>query len=248
MSENRLSFGRDAAGYRRYRPSYPASLYLHLASLAPDRESALDCATGNGQAAVDLAGHFDEVCACDASAEQIDAAEAHARVVYRVADAEALPYPDDRFSLITVAQGAHWFDLPSFYAEAKRVAKQDAVIAIWGYSYSSVTPEIDSVVKRVLLDAIEPYWAEGNKVIQERYRSIDFPFDELAWPQFTDAIDWRRDEYLRYMSTWSAVKRYCGAGGTDAIAALDRALERLWPSDRRHAVGFEFVGRVGRIR
>ena len=41
------------------------------ASAVARPETALDCATGNGQAAIDLAGRFDEVVAFDLSAQQV---------------------------------------------------------------------------------------------------------------------------------------------------------------------------------
>lgn len=51
-------------------------------------ERVWDCACGNGQASVDLAGYFRTVYGTDLSAEQIAHAEAHPRVNYRVGLAE----------------------------------------------------------------------------------------------------------------------------------------------------------------
>jgi SAM-dependent methyltransferase len=69
-------FSRVARDYQQYRPRYPPELAAHLAALSPRRELALDLATGNGQAAVDLAVHFERVLASDASAGQLAHAEA----------------------------------------------------------------------------------------------------------------------------------------------------------------------------
>ena len=63
-------FSGIAAAYARARPRYPPALAEYLASVAPGRALALDLATGNGQAACDLAQHFDLVLASDASASQ----------------------------------------------------------------------------------------------------------------------------------------------------------------------------------
>ncbi|MBA2241285.1 MAG: class I SAM-dependent methyltransferase, partial [Chthoniobacterales bacterium] len=81
-------FSGHAALYSQFRPRYPQALFAYLAALAPSPACAWDCATGNGQAAVALAAHFDRVIGTDASAAQIDSAEPHARVQYRVAAAE----------------------------------------------------------------------------------------------------------------------------------------------------------------
>ena len=78
-----------AAQYAQSRPGYPAELFSDLAALVPGRDLAWDGATGNGQAAVAVAEHFDRVIATDASAEQIRHAHRHPRVEYRVATSEA---------------------------------------------------------------------------------------------------------------------------------------------------------------
>ena len=244
---NRDSFGLDAGNYRQYRPTYPAELFEWLASQAPGRRRALDCATGSGQAAVDLADWFQAVDAIDSSAEQINAATAHQRVRYSVSPAEALPFDDGQFDVITVAQGAHWFELDAFYAEASRVARIGGLIAVWGYSYCAVSPQIDDLVERCLLGAIEPYWAEGNRVITDRYRGIPFPFQELRWPEFSVKHSWTRETYIRYLATWSAVRKYTQANGGDILGTLEAQLSPHWPDGQMLGVQFQFVGRAGRV-
>jgi len=83
-------FSGHADAYAAYRPTYPAALFTFLASQAPDRLCAWDCATGNGQAALALANEFESVIATDASAQQIEEAALHKRVNYYEAPAEPL--------------------------------------------------------------------------------------------------------------------------------------------------------------
>jgi SAM-dependent methyltransferase len=245
--ENKNTFGLAADDYRAFRPSYPDALFAHLASLCERRRAALDCATGNGQAAVDLARYFARVAAFDSSPGQIAAALPHPKVEYRVASAEEMPYGEREFDLVTVAQGAHWFDLPRFYAEVRRVAAPAAIITIWGYSWCVVSPDVDRVVAEHLLKPIAPFWAAGNRVIMEKYRTIDFPFDELPWPGFTARLEWTRTSFLNYMRTWSAYKRYLEVNGADPMHSLERMLTELWPEAATKPVTFELVGRVGRV-
>lgn len=244
--ENRDTFGLDASGYRQFRPRYPEALFRYLATLAPDREWALDCGTGNGQAAVDLAAFFEHVAATDCSDAQLADAIHHPRVSYSVAPAEHLPFDASKFSLVTAAQAAHWFDLPAFYAELDRITKPGCIVAIWGYSYCRVAPDVDRIVRSELLVPIESFWAAGNKVISEEYRSIEFPFEELEWPGFTAGNPWTRFEYMQYLRTWSAVKKYAERHGADPVDALDRALDPIWPEYQTRTVTFDFCGRVGR--
>jgi ubiquinone/menaquinone biosynthesis C-methylase UbiE len=133
-------FSKVARAYAAVRPQYPDELYAFLASHAPARDFAWDAATGNGQAAIGLARHIHHVIATDASAEQIAHAIADARVEYRIARAEQSGLSDASIDVITVAQAAHWFDLDAFYDEVRRVARPDALIALWSYGYFVMTP------------------------------------------------------------------------------------------------------------
>ena len=65
-------FSERAKLYATFRPHYPKALFTYIASLCPRRELALDCGTGNGQAAVELAEHFERVIGIDASEAQIN--------------------------------------------------------------------------------------------------------------------------------------------------------------------------------
>lgn len=103
-------FSSHAGQYARSRPTYPAELFDFLVSLTNHHDLAWDCATGNGQAAVALAGRFARVIATDASAAQVANAAEHPNVTYLVATAEHSGLSHESVDLITVAQALHWFD------------------------------------------------------------------------------------------------------------------------------------------
>src|SRR4051812_360024 len=116
-------FSGHAGCYEAYRPTYPESLFAHLASIAPGQTMAWDCATGNGQAALSLARHFRTIVATDSSRKQLGQARRQDAIVYAAAHAERSPLPRGSVDLVTVAQALHWFDLPRFYAEVGRVCR-----------------------------------------------------------------------------------------------------------------------------
>lgn len=64
-------FSAGAKAYATYRPDYPRELFAYLLQFVAERKAALDCATGNGQAASALAGFFERVEAIDISEEQL---------------------------------------------------------------------------------------------------------------------------------------------------------------------------------
>jgi ubiquinone/menaquinone biosynthesis C-methylase UbiE len=126
-------FSSRAADYAAYRPTYPPELVDYLASVCPTSNLALDCGCGTGQLAVLLADRFKRVIATDASAQQIENTEPRERVTYRVAPAERSGLPDASADLVVAAQAAHWFDQPAFYAEARRVGRPGAILALVTY-------------------------------------------------------------------------------------------------------------------
>lgn len=77
---------------------------------APPRRRllAVDVATGSGQAALDLAKHFETVIALDGSAEQLRHAAQAPNVQYRHADAHDTGLPDGCADLVTAASALHW--------------------------------------------------------------------------------------------------------------------------------------------
>src|SRR5215218_6935906 len=102
-SQFRDHFSRLASGYSRFRPAYPPELIEFIAGCAPDHDLAVDCATGNGQAALALSESFATVLAVEGSATQLAHAQPHARVTYVCAIAEKLPVEDRSIALIAAA-------------------------------------------------------------------------------------------------------------------------------------------------
>jgi SAM-dependent methyltransferase len=221
-------FSSASDRYAAYRPDYPAALFAWLAAQCAGHDSAWDCATGSGQAALGLAPYFRNVIATDASAEQIRHAGPHPRIDYRVAPAEASGLADRSVDLVTVAQAAHWFDLPRFYAEVSRVLKPGGVVALWGYGRMVLPGEMDVPFNRFYAETVGPYWPPERALIDDAYRSLDLPFTPIETPAFHIEVAWTLPRLIDYLSTWSAVKRYQSERGSDPLPALMAALQPGW--------------------
>ena len=240
-------FSGHAADYREFRPQYPAELFAFLASAAPGRELAWDCGTGNGQAAVALAGHFERVFATDASAEQIRQAEPHPGVEYAVARAARCPLGAATVDLITVAQALHWFDFDKFYAEVRRVGRPGGLLAATCYYAPSLGADVDPVLHR-WEEFIRPYWTPERRWVGAGYRTIPFPFEELPTPRFELALESALPRFLGYLGTWSATKQFVKANGFDPLARFGPEFAAAWgePAAVR-TVRWEFNVRLGRV-
>jgi SAM-dependent methyltransferase len=229
-------FNQGGEAYARFRPDYPDTLASFLASVSPSTRLAVDVGCGTGQLTTQLAEHFDAVIGLDPSAGQIASAQQHERVRYLSAPAEALPADDHSVSLITAAQAAHWFDLPAFYAEARRIGEPGAVVALISYGVPVLDAAIQSCYQTFYSEQIGPYWPPERALVDSGYATIDFPFQALPKPELFIERHWDLADMLGYISTWSAVKRAKDAGQQALLEDFARDLGAAWgsPEARRH--------------
>jgi len=165
-------YSKHAKEYSKYRPTYPPELFDYLNSIVSNHDLALDCATGNGQAALGLAKYFNKVIAVDASGEQTKNAFKDPKIEYRVEKAEDTKLESNSADIVTIATAIHWVDTELFYKEVRRVLKDDGVFAVWTYSNTSViNPLVDEVINSFSKNVLNKHWDDGIKRV--------WNFDEL---------------------------------------------------------------------
>jgi SAM-dependent methyltransferase len=241
-------FDQGGKAYARFRPEYPAELARFLAGITPVHDLAVDVGCGTGQLTIQLARYFDEVIGVDPSADQIAHAVVHERTRYLHAQAERIPIPESSVNLITVAQAVHWFDLPAFYSEVRRIAADRSVIALVSYGVLRIEGLLQDRFSLFYDDEIGPFWPPERKLVDNGYRDLHFPFDELAAPEMAMKRDWSLNEFLGYLSTWSAVQAAKEAGREDILTNFAHDLSQLWgdPVGKRPIV-WPINMRVGKI-
>ena len=220
-------FAAIAADYAAFRPTYPAALFEQIARASPHHARALDCGTGNGQAAQGLAAYFRQVLATDLSPSQLRQAAPHAGVSYAAMRAEHMALPDRCMDCITVAQALHWLSVDEFYAEARRVLHPGGILAVWCYGRVELRPELNPPIQ-AFNAAVAPYWPRERSLVDRGYRDLPFPFEELPTPPMQLEQDWNLHALLGYAGTWSAVAQYRAVTGVDPVARLRMELERVW--------------------
>lgn len=225
-------FSAHARQYALARPDYPAALYADLARELRVRELAWDCATGNGQAARQLAGYIERVIASDASSEQIAAASGPENVEFRVFPAEQPPLEPDSVDLVTVAQALHWLDLDAFFPALDRVLRPGGLLAVWSYGQCSIDIETDQHVTRLYTEILgERWWPPERQLVENAYRDISFPYQRLDMPVYEMRLQWSRDQFLAYLRSWSASQRYQQAMAHDPVSLVEPDIARVWQSD-----------------
>ena len=141
-------FGAAAAAYSSSLTHSDSGALSRVVELADPRPEyvVLDVATGAGHTALALAPHVTQVIAYDMT-EQMLAETRHnavarglTNVLTRQGTAEALPFPDGSFDIVTVRQAPHHYaDVRTAVREMARVVKRSGRIVI----VDSVSPDDD---------------------------------------------------------------------------------------------------------
>ena len=240
-------FNEKSELYAKVRPRYPQELFKFLETLCDEQKSAWDVACGNGQAAIDLANYFDEVHATDISEEQIAHAIQCPRINYSVQPAEKTDFFENQFDLVCVAQALHWFDYDIFWVEVKRVLKPKGVFAAWGYSWFSITDEVDNILKESFLDVIEPYWEPQNNLLWNQYRDIPFPFEKINTPKIAMKTEWDLNQLFAYLQSWSATRLCVEKEGDAFLRQSYESVKSAWgEASKPKTVAMDFSLLVGR--
>ncbi len=241
-------FDQGGSAYARFRPEYPPELAAFLAAAAPARALAVDAGCGNGQLTQLLAPCFERVVGVDPSADQIANAAPDPRIDYRCAPAEHMPVAAGNADLVTAAQAAHWFDLPAFYREVRRIGRPGAVLALVSYGVLQMDAALDARFQAFYRDEIGPYWPPQRRLVDTGYATIDFPFAPIVPPVLEIRCDWSLPQFLGYLTTWSAVRSAREAGHAALLTAFADDVSDAWGDpDTTRTLRWPLNMRIGRL-
>jgi ubiquinone/menaquinone biosynthesis C-methylase UbiE len=202
-------FSEHSELYAKYRPLYPKELFEFIIQFVKEKNRALDCGTGNGQAAGILSEYFKEVHGTDISENQIANAVKKTNINYHICKAEATPFAENSFDLITTATALHWFNFDDFFKEIKRVGKNNAAFACWAYSVLKTDHfEINKLISEFYNETVHSFWNAERHHVDEQYKNIPFPFREIKNSGFATHLKWNLTTLEGYLNTWSAVQNF----------------------------------------
>ncbi|XVF56255.1 hypothetical protein PTKIN_Ptkin06aG0104300 [Pterospermum kingtungense] len=254
-------FIKQAKHYAEGRPSYPHNLFQFIASKTAKHDLAWDVGTGSGQAARSLAEIYKNVVATDTSPKQIEFATKlpniqyqHTSPVMSLSEIEQNVAAESSVDLVTVAQAMHWFDLPIFYQQVKWVLKKPhGVLAAWCYTTPEVNDSIDNILQRFYEN---PYWDPPRKLVDDKYTSIDFPFEPVDGAASTGPFEFANermmglDDYFTYLRSWSAYEKAKEKGVELLSEGVVDDFKRAWSEDGNNGqklVNFPIYLRIGKV-
>ena len=208
--------------YMKYRPIYtneiPERVMEFYREHNPNKKKIdlmLDVGCGSGQTANIFQSYCNKIIACDVSQEQIKQARIQNKydhVHFRLGQAENTKMDDDSVDLLVAGTCAHWFDLPKFIKEAKRVLKPSGCLTIFSYRLPILTALENDDPRAAqdgtfLLHSLMGFGASENPAILKAQVSIENHYDDLlkALP-FTEK---RRMDDIHVVST-ASINDVCG--------------------------------------
>lgn len=159
-----VDFGRTASDYRKFRAGFPDAFFDRLlAQLGLETgRHCLDLGTGTGTVARGLALRGLRITAIDPSPDLMrEAAELDQNegvcIDYGEGRAEALPFGDQTFDLVTAGQCWHWFQRHLAAAEAFRVLKLSGSLVIAHFDWLPLRGSVVEATEHMILEA-NPSW------------------------------------------------------------------------------------------
>ena len=232
--------------YAAFRPAYPPEMISYILSLVKGRTACWDVGTGNGQLLSKLAPAFEYAFGTDISKEQLSMAPVLPNTTYKVCSAGEDPEVSHTFDLITVAQALHWFSFDDFYIIVNRYLAADGILLVAGYGLMRCDEQLNGLVDEIYEDVLGKWWDPERKHVEDSYRSIPFPFEEVICPAFSINIPWQRHHLEGFIRTWSAYKRYVNAGNPDPVPAWMARVNAIWEAGEIREVHFPVFIRAGR--
>jgi SAM-dependent methyltransferase len=232
--------------YDRYRLGYASDVFDALREYGlPPAPRVLDVGCGTGFVAEEMTRRGAAVTGIDVSGEMIERARTRVpEATFLQGRAEALPFADASFDVVTCAQTFHWLDQPMALAELARVLRPGGIVAVWwkGLMRGDTMRRIRDEVAReigleppadLLVSGFEAF--ENSRFVDRRLRVIpwrvtltleNFLGYEGARGQPRNAYGARLDDYLERL------KQRLSDGSTDVslsythLLYLGRAPER----------------------
>lgn len=240
-------FSEGSASYSEFRPTYPDAMFEAIHARAPAHRLVWDCATGSGQAAGSLSRYFQTVVATDGSIAQLSNARSAPNIHYVCSLAERPALAEGMVDCVTVAQAAHWLNHDAFNASVLEVARPGALVVLWSYGLSRVSPAVDELIQELYTDILGGYWAPERRYVDDGYRTLSFPYEEIAWPEITMDVEWSLDQFAGYTSTWSAVRNYRRARGSTVLTQWLEKLHAAWGGSMPRRVAWPLAVRAGYV-
>jgi len=237
-----FSFARNT--YAKFRPDYPDSVFQEVTKrLKGERNLAVDIGAGTGQASIPLTSYFNKVIAIDPSPGMLQQVSSIPNnLEFRQGSAEKIDIATSTVDLIVSAQAVHWFDLPLFFAETKRLLRPQGLLALWGYSLCNIDhPECQKIIQEYYWQTLKGYWPPDREKIDNHYKDI-IPINYQKVENYLTSMSKEVDiqSFIGYLTTWSGLNEYKkkNPGKEDPLISVQKRMEEALGTNQKFTLTF----------
>lgn len=206
---------------------------------------ALDVACGTGQSTVAFKQFASQVVGTDVSREMLARAPREAGVRYVEASAEALPFADGSFQVITVARAFHWFDRSRFLAEASRVLEPSGWLVIYDNGFfgeMKKNPKHERWYRENYLVRCPSPPRKREPLTDDECRKHGLRFVEREI--YTNEVSFSAEELASYLMTQSNVTVAVEDGAVSPESVREWSVESVPPMFESPRGTFRFSGAI----
>lgn len=239
-------FDTLASEYEAYRTSYSDALFDAIVEYAGPAlgRRALDLACGTGLSTRGLVARGLPVTGIDVAPNMLAVARRAGfdGAAFYEARAEALPFAEEAFALVTCGQAFHWFDGPLVLREIERVLVPGGAHAQYWKHYDESDPFVNAadalerswsgkdfnVVWTAMIARLGEWWRGCGLVDRER-RELDI------------SLPFTVDSFVGYESSRESLRIALGERRFEYLAELRRVIGRMAPNGTFVVKGKEYL-------
>ena len=129
----------------------------------------------------------------------------------------------------------------------KRVIKPGGVFAVTGYALLNIDGTTDKIIRKFHDEIVGPFWDPERKYVDECYQTIPFPFKEIAAQRLHNIYEWKFEQLIGYLNTWSAVQHYIKAEKKNPVDLIKNDMAEAWEKNTVKTVRFPILLRIGKL-
>lgn len=186
-------------------------------------DTVLDVACGTGLSSKALLDLAVNVYATDSSIEMLKYASCQDEINYSIAQAESQPFGDNKFDLITVCSGVHWFQIDAFLIEANRLLKKKGYLILYDNFFISEMEDVKEFSNWFPDIYLKKFPSP------KRNDNFDWSIENLGaknfilndHDEFKNQVSFTKEELMLYFTTQSNITNSINQGQTSYLDVED---------------------------
>jgi len=227
---------KQAQKFKKFRPSYPASLYEsiyeYLASGGGAQDTAVDvsCGTVGERSTSPLTSTFGRVIAVDVKKAQADQVRKNGnsspKQMYFGQSTDLSFLRSGTVDLVTVSQAYHWLDRERFLRQVNDALAPNGVLAVHGYgNLTTDNPDVSAIIFQYYTETLRGYWESERRHVDNEYKHFTLPLSDFTRRAgFRIEKTWPLSGLVGYLSTQTASRVFIEKNG---LGELEKIYDNL---------------------